>query len=248
MRAAVIAFEGSINPTLTLSITIAILVINYLAVARVINQAGYSPLYMVIPLAPFGFLIASVVVLYRDLHGLDFGGRYLFLGINNIGILWELFWISLLANWVIFLFFAFTRWPAGTPTTPRAPRSSRRSKAEPELRGFSPAEVAAARPSKRFGAGGPGFATNAAAGPATRSDAPEVTTTAPVPTSSVRAVALKHCVWCGEALPGSRALFHDCGPTDRVPVFCATCGSTLNAESARCDTCEVVTLPVESRP
>jgi len=238
--AGVIAFEGSINPTLTLGLTIAILVINYLAVARIINQAGYSPRYMVIPLAPFGFLIACVVVLYRDLHGLEFGGRYLFLGINNIGILWELFWISLLVNWAIFLVFAFTRWPAGTPASPRA-RRSRRSQAEPELRGFSPAEVAAARPSKRFGAGGPGYATNASAGPTMLGDVPEVTAAAPFSAASARALTVKHCVWCGEALPGSRALFHDCGPTDRDPDFCAKCGSTLDAGSASCLSCDVVT-------
>jgi hypothetical protein len=233
----VIGFEGSINPTITLGLTIAVLVINYGAVARVINQAGYSPMYMVIPLAPFGFLIASVVELYREIHGLDFGGRYGFLGINNIGILWELFWISLLVNWVLFLVFAFTRWPAGTTRAPRAPR---RSKAQPEGRGFSPADVAAATPSKRFGSGGPGFATNITETPATPSSPPEPAAPALAPVVNVGAAVVKRCVWCGDALPGSRALFHDCGPTDRPPAFCGKCGSALAEGSTSCANCDVV--------
>jgi hypothetical protein len=234
----VIGFEGSINPTITLGLTIAVLVINYAAVARVINQAGYSPMYMIIPLAPFGFLIASVVQLYRDIHGLDFGGRYGFLGINDIGILWKLFWISLLVNWVLFLVFAFTRWPAGTTRAPRAPRASRRSKAQPEGRGFSPADVAAA-PSKRFGSRGPGFATNITETSTPPSSAPAPV--APAPAVNAGAAALKRCVWCGDALPGSRALFHDCGPTDRPPAFCAKCGSALGEGSTTCANCDVAT-------
>jgi len=40
----------------------------------------------------------------------------------------------------------------------------------------------------------------------------------------------KSCAWCGEALPGNRALFHDCGPKDRPEVFCKKCGNALSAE------------------
>jgi hypothetical protein len=44
-------------------------------------------------------------------------------------------------------------------------------------------------------------------------------------------------VWCGDSLAGSRALFHDCGPSDRPPAYCANCGNGL-ATSGQCATCD----------
>jgi hypothetical protein len=223
-----------VNGTVTLAITIGVLVLNYVAISRVISKAGYPWVWVIVPLTPFGLLVACVVILYRDLNTLAFGGSYGFLGIETVGILWKVFLISLLANWVMFLVFAFSRWPTVSPRVKKV-----QSLVPTAGRGFSPDEVGLT-PSKRFGTGGPGFATNAiedsAPGAAPATSAP-VATAAPVGASSSGTVVIKRCVWCGEALPGSRALFHDCGPTDRPPAYCATCGSALPQNSTVCATC-----------
>jgi len=238
--AEVIVTYGAINGTLLLGLTIGALVLVYSAIAMIIAKAGYPWVWVIIPLTPFALLVACIVDLYRDHYPLAFGGSYGFLGISSIGILWTAFLISLAANGVMFFVFAFSRWPTVAPRTPRtakAPRASRGSKAQAAtetLQGFSPADMAS-RSSKRFPAGGPAFATNSGAGPSSPVDTLSVATAAPA--SATRSVVIKRCVWCGDALPGSRALFHDCGPTDRPPVYCALCGNGLES-SGRCATCD----------
>jgi hypothetical protein len=225
---------GNINGTVLLALTIGVLVLFYVAISRIISKAGYPWVWLIVPLVPLGLLVASVVVLYRDHNTLVFGGFYGIRGIETVGILWKASLISLLANLVMFLVFAFSRWPT---VTPRVKKVS--SLVPTAARGFSPDEVGVTS-SKRFGKGGPGFATNAVEAPAP-SEAPTpaapVATVAPVASSSSGTVVVKRCVWCGEALPGSRALFHDCGPTDRPPAYCAKCGTALAQNSTVCATC-----------
>jgi hypothetical protein len=228
---------GTINGTLLLGLTIGVLVLNYVAIATIISKAGYPWVWVILPLTPFALFVACIVDLYRDLHTLAFGGSYGFLGVSSIGILWKVFLISLAVNWLMFFVFAFSRWPTVAPRTPRAPRASRGSKAQaatPTSQGFSPTDMAS-RSSKRFPSGGPGFATNAAAEPSSSTETSTVATATPAPETSSPVV--KRCVWCGDPLPGSRALFHDCGPTDRPPAYCAKCGNAL-AASGQCATCD----------
>jgi hypothetical protein len=239
--ADVIVTYGAINGTLLLGLTIGVLVLVYIAIATIIAKAGYPWVWVILPLTPFALFVACIVDLYRDLHTLAFGGSYGFLGISSIGILWTAFLISLAVNCVMFFVFAFSRWPTvapRAPRTPKAPRASRGSKAQAAVltsQGFSPTDMAS-RSSRRFPAGGPAFATNSGAVPSSPVDATSVSTAAPASTTS--SVVVKRCVWCGDALPGSRALFHDCGPTDRPPVYCATCGNGLET-SGQCVTCDV---------
>jgi hypothetical protein len=60
-------------------------------------------------------------------------------------------------------------------------------------------------------------------------------TARPAPAPSARSARTKHCVWCGESLPGSRALFHYCGSKDRPVTNCArslpNLGSDLGVQS-----------------
>ena len=225
---------GTIDGGLLLGLTIGVLVLNYIALATIISKAGYAWRWVIVPLTPFALFAACIADLYRDLHTLAFGGSYGFLGVSSIGILWKAFLISLAVNWLMFFVFAFSRWPTVAPRAPKTVRTPRRSKAQAETSpspGFSPADMAS-RSSKRFPSGGPGFSTNAAA--TDSGDVTAVATATTPPTTS--AVAVKRCVWCGDSLPGSRALFHDCGPTDRPPAFCAKCGNAVTV-SGQCATC-----------
>jgi hypothetical protein len=133
---------------------------------------------------------------------------------------------SILLNWVFYMVFAFSRWPvSGTghardPDVPRPPESTR---SIPNPVSSSPTP-AAAMPSARVitgSAAGPG----AGPGGAPRSPAPQ-------------RPGAQSCGWCGESLPGNRALFHDCGSKDRPETFCKNCGSALPAGSATCSSCD----------
>ncbi len=219
---------GDISGSVSLGIAIALLVLDYWAVARIIGKAGYSWLWVIVPLTPIVLAVVSVVDLWRDLHTLEFGGSFGFIGIQGIGILWDLLRISVLVNWVLFLVFAFSRWPV--ETSQGAARPSKRP------RGSSPTETVVT-PGQRFG---PKPGQSAGSRPSRNAEAPAAPPPPTTPAPAAPTAAVKRCVWCAEALPGSRALFHECGPKDRPPVYCATCGVALPEGSLDCQTCDAV--------
>ena len=47
-----------------------------------------------------------------------------------------------------------------------------------------------------------------------------------------------YCPWCGEHIPGNRALGHDCGPKDRPEVMCRFCGQAFLEGTTSCATCD----------
>jgi hypothetical protein len=207
-----------------LLILFCVLVLDYWATMRIITQAGYSSLWVALPLAPLVLTVICYAILWRDLHEIYFGGGFGFGGINNESLFWHLDEFSILLNWIFYLVFAFSRWPvSGEDRTrdfalrpselPRAnPRSpSRQPETTAPIPGGRALPVTAAGPS-------PGSAS-VAESPATK-----------------RPGAL-FCAWCGEPLPGNRAIFHDCGPKERPETFCKNCGAALPAGSAECSSC-----------
>jgi hypothetical protein len=219
---------------LNLIISIVFIAVNLWALKRIIDKAGLSPIWLVLPLVSVGLTVACAIVTYNQAHGGPFNllnGIYgwpqvsalwhtdiLSLGYTQIGLLWHIDLVSIGANWLLFVFFAVVPWgldrgqvKARSEST-RAPASFTTASAKPAnkaprgvTRDYSPSPAAAA-----------------------------ASVAAPVSGSS--GLASKHCVWCAEALPGSRALFHDCGPKSRPPIFCAKCGSTLT-EVGDCASC-----------
>jgi hypothetical protein len=216
---------------LNLIISIVFVLVNLWALTRIIDKAGLTRLWLLLPLASVGLTIACAVKTYSEVHGAPSNFSNEFFGWSQLNLLWHgdtvspgfeqgaLLWhvdlISIIANWLLFVLFAVIPWGldrgqvkgsnetrvTGTLTTPR------------------PSSSAGASPSAR----GPRGVTRdygpSAGAPTTAADS---TPTAAGPVT-------KYCVWCAEALPGSRALFHDCGPKSRPPIFCAKCGSTLTA-------------------
>jgi hypothetical protein len=211
--------------TVSLVVTIAFVALDYLALTRIISKAGFSRAWIIIPLLPVVLTIACTVITYHDLQNSLYGSSAGFFGFSTgvfgfsrVGFLWDLDLISLFLNWLFFMIFAFIEWP--------------------NARGGG---GSAAQPAGRAGPHVTSGAAPVAARPrgVTRDYSP--TSAAPVTAAATVAPSapgpvVKHCVWCADALPGSRALFHDCGPKSRPPIFCEKCGSTLN-NVGDCPTC-----------
>lgn len=219
------------------------LAVSFWATTRIITQAGYSPAWILMPLSSLVLSLVVFVMLFVDLRTLlgafpfGIGGTVSFSEVGVIEVLWHLDMLTILANWILFLIFAFSRWPfagdpgqrgrkvpvpqGGAPTygrhAPDPSQPSGTSTVSSALRATDRAPSVARELSgdDMGGAGAPGAVAGAHARPA----------------------RTKHCVWCGEPLPGSRALFHDCGTKDRPATNCAACGAVLASDGATCLAC-----------
>jgi hypothetical protein len=210
-----------------LLVVIGLIVLNYVATSRIIAQAGYSPRWILVPVAPFVLTIICFIIFVTDVHSDLIGGSLDFGNIGNVGVAWDLDEISIFLNWIFFLVFAFSRWPvsganhSSSVVTPRPPDSFRATPGPTSVPPRPSAAVPATRVVPASGAG-PG------SGPA-------------VPSASLaKRTGAQFCPWCAEPLPGNRALFHDCGAKDRPEAFCKNCGKALPTGSSVCNECAVV--------
>lgn len=202
-----------------LLVSLAILVLNFWAVTRIIHQAGYSRSWVLVPLTPFVLFIAVAIDSVVSIRDFALGSTTGLSYFSNVGTLWSLFSISLFVTWIFFLVFAFSTWPAS--------RSGGGPISGP------------AQPVEPYPAATPTPTASVPRGVTRDYSPPSTTATTSTPGPSAPATpptAVKRCVWCAESLPGSRALFHDCGPKDRPPVYCAKCGSALTAAGG-CASC-----------
>ena len=209
-----------------LIITLGAVALTYFAMSRIIAQAGYSSIWILLPIAPVVLTIICYVILWHDLNAIIIGGPIGFFGVDSVGLFWHLDQIAFVLNWIFFLVFAFSRWPGSVirhvtdVDAPSAPQYSR-----PVTRGPGsglPAPPDPVIPQR--------VATASAAGPGA--------TPAVVPsTPGVKKPGAQFCAWCGEALPGNRALFHDCGSRDRPETHCKNCGTVFVSGSSECASC-----------
>ncbi len=214
----------SVGGWVELLILLGLLFLDYWATLRIITQAGYSSMWILLPLAPLVFTIICYVILWNDLHAIFFGSSFGFAG-TNASLFWNLDKFSILLNWIFYLIFAFSRWPVnGSPRTSSAaaPLPAPPSRAVPGPAASSPAtpaplSTARVLPSSAAGPGAP--PAGAASSPATKRP------------------GAQFCPWCAEPLPGNRALFHDCGPKERPETYCKNCGKALPAGSSECASC-----------
>lgn len=204
----------------------ALVIINFVAAGKIIGQSGFSWWWIILPFLPFALTIASFITLWNRTHQFALGGTFGFIGLNYAGVgpVFRADEIALLVSWAAFLIFAFLRWPVSGEHDELNEEAHRRSfRRRVEAAVAVPVETGPRRPVKE-------------PKPAKARVKVEA---APVESAAPRraAPALKHCVWCGDPLPGSRALFHDCGDKDAPAVFCAKCGTALSEESEDCLTC-----------
>jgi hypothetical protein len=212
----------SIGSWIVLLIILGLVALNYVATARIITQAGYSPRWILLPIAPLVLTIICFIIFWIDIRTIYFGETFGFYGVNNVGFVWRLDELSIFLNWLFYIIFAFSRWPVSG--THRAPSVGGPSAPEVVRVNPNPSPVrptpSAVLPARAVPSSGASPGTGPAAAPS-----------APV------AKRAQFCAWCGEALPGNRALFHDCGPKDRPETFCKNCGTALPAGTSVCSAC-----------
>jgi hypothetical protein len=176
----------------------------------IIKKAGYSNAWLVIPIAPFAMVIATYIVARLEVASMFGNG---FSPFHGLAVVVDMFYLDVLVwfvSWIFFLIFAFSSWPVLSES------SSTRLRAP-----------SAARSDRDY--------SN------TSRNIPGAQVTTVVATSTAKTIDTRRrifCGWCGESIPGNRALGHDCGPKDRPEVICRFCGKRFPDATNRCDTCE----------
>lgn len=215
----------SVSAWIELLILMGMLFLNYWATMRIIAQAGYSPLWILLPLAPLVLTTICYLIFWADVHEVFFGGGFgVGFGIDShVTFIWHVDELSIVLSWLFFIIFAFSRWPVS------GERHTRDAGGLPPPLRTDPGRPTTAPPPLPDSSGVARYASTTALPSAPR---PAVTPSAPA--SRTRA---QYCAWCGESLPGNRALFHDCGPTDRPAAFCKLCGTAYASGSTQCGSC-----------
>jgi hypothetical protein len=209
---------------IALLIILGLVFVDYWATMRIITKAGYSSKWILLPLAPLILTIVYYVILWHDLREIYFGSSIGFGGFSNTKFFWGLDVFSIFLNWLFYVIFAFSRWPSTvaprqSDDPPLPPTPTRAISGSPSKPPAPAAPVPTERAVPPSGAG-PG------AGPGGASVAP-----------ALKRPSAQFCAWCGEPLPGNRALFHNCGSKDRPETNCKTCGTALPAGSTECSSC-----------
>jgi hypothetical protein len=116
-------------------------------------------------------------------------------------------------NIVMFLVFAFGKWPIQTRLE-NAERGRSGSYAPPQ-----------------FVAAGPGPTSAPVAMPPGQSPLPAAP---PVPPDASRTI---YCSWCGKPRAADAQAIHHCGAKDRPVVYCMNCGTPFEAGAVNCASC-----------
>lgn len=233
-----LATTGSRVSIFDLLLILVVLAVSFWGASRIVLRMGYSSKWLLAPFVSLVLTFIGYIKLYVDLHSLaspipfNFGITTIISGVMGVGVVWTIDKFTILANWLLFLIVAFAPWPAGLTG-----ESVRRTSDLPAPPTSAP-QPGRSVPSPFRGPGGPPTPASDGAGSPLNENAPQGAPAASVaPTTGAGSVRIKHCVWCGESLPGSRALFHDCGSKDRPATNCAACGSALPSDGAACTVC-----------
>src|SRR5665213_29904 len=110
----IVAFATSVSTGtwIELLLAIGLMALLFIATARIIVQAGYSSLWILLPLSTLVLTTLCFFILWHDLNAVVFGGSIGFIGISTVGFVWHLDQVSVLLNSGFYLLFAFARWPA----------------------------------------------------------------------------------------------------------------------------------------
>ncbi len=105
----------------SLVIAIAIFVVVIVAYIQIITKAGYSAWWILVPLAmPLMYLITAVVLIH-DAFDQSFGPSNVTTLTNEFGFLATIDLLVVIANFVMFLVFAFSEWPVMREARSRRP-------------------------------------------------------------------------------------------------------------------------------
>jgi len=203
---------------------LALLALDFFAVAKIITKAGYSSMWILVPLAPVLLWFVTFLFLAFDVRHLVVGGATLSVpvSLSNLRILQILDLLSVFVTWVFFLIFAFSSWPTsggrnGRPAftaTPSAPVNTGLPVSRvPNAAGGASAQVMT-------------FPTS------TARNEPE--TSGPPPPEAPKVI---YCSWCGKSRESNAQAIHHCGSLERPAAYCMQCGTPLETGVAACAAC-----------
>ncbi len=113
--------RGGLMNYVGLVIALAIFVVIIVAYIQIITKAGYSPWWILLPLAmPVMYFVTFAVLLHDSLHQ-PFGTSGVTTLTNDFGFLGTIDLLVGLANFVMFLVFAFSEWPVMREARSRRP-------------------------------------------------------------------------------------------------------------------------------
>jgi hypothetical protein len=209
---------------LDLGFFLALLALDFFAVAKIITKAGYSPKWIVVPLAPVLLWFVTFLLLAFDVRHLVVGGATLSVpvSLSNLRILQILDLLSLFVTWVFFLIFAFSAWPTSSVRNGR-----------PAFAAAPSAPVHAGLPVSRDPHAAGGASAQVMTQPT--SMAPnEPETAGPPPPEGQKVI---YCSWCGKSRESNAQAIHHCGSLERPAVYCMQCGTPLETGAAACAAC-----------
>jgi len=221
-------------------------IITVFAFARLIVKAGFSPIWIMVPLIP---IFLTIALYYNEVHrlgpfgqgiGIDFsrlGPAFYFdalaadngFGSSGLGVVFYLDLISTIATWLMFLVFAFSAWPVE-----RATGSRRETLVErPTMSTF--VNVAPVVPSPVMeDANARRFERPDQAAPVSPVVA-RFGATANSPTTENPKV--QYCQWCAKEQVVNALAIHHCGPKDRPAAYCRDCGTAFAPGATSCFSC-----------
>jgi hypothetical protein len=194
---------------------VAVLVVTFIAWSAMISKSGYVKWWVLAPLVPVVTTLVTLAIKFHQTKSFLKGGSFSF---SQYGVMRWVDIIGLTVAWILFLIFAFSPWPglgAGESFVPRA---------RPGATG-----VGRSASMNTLGTSTSRPPVSGAAG----TSAPSARATGGVDTR--RRI---YCAWCAEAIPGNRALGHDCGPKDRPEVYCRFCGKAFPEGTDLCPSCD----------
>ncbi len=215
-------------------------VLNFFALSRIISKAGFSSWWVLCPITPLALVAILFLMVYVDAHTASLEPGSLGTTIAGFVTVEYLIGITSLGNWVLFLVFAFVRWPVESATmgnrrgfTPRGPSAPLGFAAPPSGPRVVPPSVGAIDP--RVPAAVP-MTSAPDAQPSPSDDDPLVEPRAVAVLTPEPLPATIFCSWCGEERASDSHAIHHCGPTDRPATFCMRCGSRFEGAST-CPSC-----------
>jgi hypothetical protein len=192
---------------------LGVAVITLIAVGTIITKAGYSSGWILVPLAPVIVNIGTLIYVSSAVRSSALHGVFPTGGMRTVLDLFLIDLLLLAGVWIFFLIFAFRPWPAL-----EAQASQGRSN-------YSPSAV------NPRGVPQPGVGSPSSLG---RTPVRPTVSASGAPDTRRRI----YCPWCGEHIPGNRALGHDCGPRDRPEVICRYCGQAFAEGTMICSRCD----------
>lgn len=203
-----LSFDVGVGGVIMFFAGMAMVVVTILAYVSILHKAGYSAVWLLVPVAQFILMIALSATLASAAPGQSIG-----FALDGLGILFAVEVLFTLVDFSLFCVFAFSTWPIERELERlRRRRSSGYEVPTPFF------DAGPGGPVTRFSPVDPsvgGSTAIAVAEPLTAVEEP------PAPPRSF------FCSWCGlERSPGTLEVHH-CGSRQRPPAYCSSCGAGL---------------------